>query len=139
MSPAALIRNLAIARSGVYSLESLPFAMVGRMMSSADLPPPTNEQVKSLWQNIVKLHARESQNLENGIYPWRALELENPLRHARSFVEVLGDGLRVAWRMRNGKTKDIDTKVAEGMPSYYARNFHFQTDGYFSEASARRY
>jgi ubiquinone/menaquinone biosynthesis C-methylase UbiE len=28
---------------------------------------------------------------------------------------------------------------AEGLPDYYARNFHYQTDGYLSEESARLY
>ncbi len=54
----------------------------------------------------------------------------------------MGDGFRVAWRMRKNKNKDFQGKAAETaatMPDYYARNFHFQTDGYFSEASARRY
>jgi len=137
-----LVKNISIARSGVYFLESLPFAFFSRWFTNPDLPPPTNEQVKILWQHILRLHEREAMNIEEGIYPLKALEIENPLRHARSFIEVLGDGVRVAWRMRHKKSKDFSAKsaaAAEEMPEYYARNFHFQTDGYFSEASARRY
>lgn len=137
-----LVKNLSIARSGVYFLESLPMALFNRWFSNAELPPPTNQQVKSLWQNVIRLHEREAQNIEQGLYPLKALEIENPLRHARSYLEVIGDGIKVAWRMRNNKSKDFSGKsaeMAEGMPDYYARNFHFQTDGYFSESSARRY
>ncbi len=139
---AKIVRNLSIARSGVYFLESLPLVFVNRWLNHPDLPPPTNEQVKSLWQNVVRLHEIEGENIGRGIYPLRALEIENPLRHARSFMEVMVDGVRVAWRMRQNKTKEFTGKSAlkaEKMPEYYARNFHFQTDGYFSEASARRY
>lgn len=137
-----LIKNISLARSGVYFLESLPIALFNRFFGPADLPPPTNEQVKVLWKHIVSLHEEDARNIEEGIYPLRALEIENPLRHAKSFLEVLGDGVRVAWRMRANKTKEFSGKSAETakeMPEYYARNFHFQTDGYLSEASARRY
>lgn len=116
--------------------------LVSRWLAPKGLPQPTPEQVKVLWPHIVALHEREAMNIEQGLYPLKALELENPLRHARSFLEVMGDGLKVAWRMRNNKNKDFSGKaaaVAGEMPDYYARNFHFQTDGYFSEASARRY
>jgi ubiquinone/menaquinone biosynthesis C-methylase UbiE len=142
MKIGSLVKNISIARSGVYFLESLPFMFANRWISKSDLGPPTPEQNKLMWPHIVALHEREAMNIDQGIYPLKALEIENPIRHARSFVEVMGDGLRVAWRMRNNKNKDFSGKaaeVAENMPDYYARNFHFQTDGYFSEASARRY
>ncbi len=134
-----IVKNLNIARSGVYFLESLPFAFFSRVLVHPDLPPPTQEQISALWKNIIALHEADRENMDAGIYPWRAVEIENPWRHARSFLGVLSDGVRVAWRMRRGKTKDLPADAAEGMPEYYARNFHFQTDGYFSEASARRY
>jgi len=137
-----LVKNISIARSGVYFLESLPVTLAGRWLSATHIPPPTKEQVQTLWPRVVELHEREAMNIEQGVYPLKALEIENPLRHARSFIEILGDGLKVAWRMRNNKNKDFQgkaAKVAKEMPDYYARNFHFQTDGYFSEASARRY
>lgn len=137
-----IVRNLSIARSGVYFLEGLPLILVSRWFSRPDLPPPQPEQVKTLWPRIVNLHEREAENIANGVYPLRALEIENPLRHARSFMEVMADGVKVAWRMRQNKTKEFSKSSAhkaKDMPEYYARNFHFQTDGYLSEASARRY
>ena len=138
----ALVKNLNIARSGVYFLEGLPVAAVSRWFSKGDVHPPTNEQIKTLWPRVIKLHEREAMNIDQGLYGLAALEIENPLRHARSFLSVMGDGVRVAWRMRHNRNKDFQGKAAQtatGMPEYYARNFHFQTDGYFSEASARRY
>jgi ubiquinone/menaquinone biosynthesis C-methylase UbiE len=137
-----LVRNLALARSGIYLLEGLPLVLVNRWFSRRELPPPTNDQVRTVWKHIIKLHERDAENIENGVYPLRALEIENPWRHARQFLEVIADGVKVAWRMRHNQTKEFSgtsARKAEASPDYYARNFHFQTDGYFSEASARRY
>lgn len=142
MNLSHIVKNASIARSGVYFLESLPLALLSRWFTNPQLKPPTPQQIKIIWQNVVQLHEREALNIEQGVYPLKALELENPLRHARSFVDVLKDGLQVAWRMRFNKNKDFKGKTAEiaaQMPDYYSRNFHFQTDGYFSEESARRY
>lgn len=137
-----LLQSFNVARSGVYFLESLPFSIVSRLMMNSKLPPPSNEQVLTLWRHILELHEREAENLERELYPIRALEMENPLHHMRSFLEVLRDGVRVAWRMRKGNIKEFSShaeNLSKSMPDYYARNFHFQTDGYLSEASARRY
>lgn len=139
---AKIVQGVNLARSGIYFLESLPFALVSRWIANPDLPPPTPEQVRVLWKHIFALHERESQNLEQELYPVTALEIENPLRHARSFVEVLGDGVRVAFRMRNRQSHSFSAEAEENkkdLPEYFTRNFHFQTDGYLSEASARRY
>lgn len=134
-----VVKGLNLARSGVYFLESIPFAIVGRLMAKADVPPPTPEQIRSLWAGISELHEWDRAHIEAGTYPLNTVEIENPIQHARSFAGVLRDGVRVAWRMRQNKTKDLPADSTEGVPEYYARNFHFQTDGYFSEASARRY
>lgn len=136
----SFIKNLSIARSGVYFLESLPFSIMTRFVSQNDLEPPTQAQIKTLWKHIIRLHERESRNLAMGLYPLSALDIENPIQHVRKFAEVLSDGVRVAWRMRKNKTKEFSKpEDTEGMPEYYARNFHFQTDGYFTETSARLY
>ncbi len=133
-----LWQGFSIARSGVYFLEALPIMAYNRF-AHPDIPPPTPDQLKILWRNIYKIHQREAGNIERGIYPWQVLDLEKPWTHIRSFTEVMRDGVKVAWRMRQNKTKDFKAEHAENMPDYYSRNFHFQTDGYFSESSARRY
>ena len=142
MIPSKLIYGLGLARTGLYFLESIPLLLVNRFIAHPDLPPPSNEDVNALWPHIERLHAREAKNIEDGVYPVSALEFESPFKHALSFFDVMADGLRVAWRMRKNKTKDFSGGAAEsseGSPDYYRRNFHFQTDGYFSKHSARRY
>lgn len=142
MIPAKFFQSLFLARTGVYFLESLPLALVSRFITHPDLPPPTEEQVKLAWKHIIKLHERDADNVAQGVYSWKALELESPWRHFRSFLEVMTDGVRVALRMRSNQTKQFEGAAARelgDLPEYYTRNFHFQTDGYLSEASARRY
>ena len=137
-----IVHGLNLARSGVYFLEALPFSLATRWLAHPELPPPTPAQVRTLWKHIALLHEREAQNLERGLYPASAVEIENPLRHLRSYLEVLGDGLRVAWRMRTNQNQDfspVAQELGRELPEYYRRNFHFQTDGYLTEASARRY
>lgn len=137
-----IIQGLNVVRSGVYFLEALPVLAFHRF-AFPDLPPPSNDQVVVLWKHILKLHEREAMHLETGVYPWTALDIEKPWTHVRTYADVLRDGVRVALRMRKRKSKDLATAEAAehsaDMPDYYSRNFHFQTDGYFSESSARRY
>lgn len=140
--PAKLIQTVNVARSGLYFMESLPFLFINRFVTHSHLEPLTDEHMKMLWKYVIELHEREGRHIERGTYSWRALQFENPWRHARSFFELIGDGLKIAWRMRGNDTKAFTADAAElarELPEYYTRNFHFQTDGYLSEASARRY
>lgn len=95
-----IVHGLNLARSGVYFLEALPFSLATRWMTQAELPPPTPAQVRTLWKHISLLHEREAQNLERGVYPTSAVEIENPLRHLRSYLEMLADELKVACRIQ---------------------------------------
>ena len=91
---------------------------------------------------MVKLQEQEARHVVNRVYPIKALDLENPWRHTLSYADVLRDGLGVAWRMRKNVTKAFSKKskkLKKDLPEYYTRNFHFQTDGYLTEASAKRY
>ena len=136
------VRDLNLVRSGLYFLESIPLTLVSRFITHPELPPPTREQLQSLWTNVLKIHTRDSEAVATGLYPLTALEIENPLKHLRSFIDVLSDGVRVATRMKNRDSKSFDKKahaLKADLPEYYTRNFHFQTDGYLSQASARRY
>ncbi len=62
----SVVKNFNIARSGVYVLESLPLAMTSRLMGK--VPPPTNEQLKTLWPRVLKLHEQEAMNIDQGLY-----------------------------------------------------------------------
>ncbi|MGE4133042.1 MAG: methyltransferase domain-containing protein [Bdellovibrionales bacterium] len=136
-----ILQGLSLARTGVYFLESLPL-MAYHRLAYRDLPPPQPDEIRILWKHILDLHKDDIRNVEKGLYSWNLIDIENPLQHMLSYGEVLRDGLRVALRMKKRQTKDLgatSSSLLSDLPEYYLRNFHFQTDGYLSERSAKRY
>src|SRR5207253_8287233 len=67
---------------------------------------------------------------------WRG----NPLDGLRRAADFFAD-LRAVNARRHGDAGErlMTEAPAERYPPYYRRKFHFQTDGYLSEASAERY
>jgi ubiquinone/menaquinone biosynthesis C-methylase UbiE len=87
-----------------------------------------------------ELLERDLDNVERGLYPVRLL-FEMPLAdYARRIPRFLADLPRSALRSRRGDFQDLPGDVDLGAyPEYYRRNFHWQTDGYFSRRSAELY
>ena len=136
-----IMSSAALVRSGLYALENIPSSTIGRLISGEqDRPSP--EEFRVMWDRLKELHQREARHILDGVYPITAMDAVMPWTHLRSYAGVLADGLRVSFRMRKKNHADFDVKArahGEGLPDYYLRNFHFQTDGYLSEKSARRY
>jgi ubiquinone/menaquinone biosynthesis C-methylase UbiE len=100
-----------------------------------DRPTPGRERlVRDLW----KLVEQDWQNIAAGIYmapeDWRG----SPVEALRRAVDFFADMSAVDAR-RHGEPADALLPEAEAYPAYYRRKFHFQSDGYLSEASAERY
>ena len=83
---------------------------------------------------------RDWRNIREGLYaapagladPGEALA--DALRYFRDFPEV--DARR--HRRGHDEVRQVAT-LTRGLPDYYLRNFHYQTDGYLSDRSARLY
>ena len=90
--------------------------------------------------DLRRLLERDWRNIEAGLYAapegWRG----NPLTELRDAVDFFSD-LRHVEARRHGDPADSLLKSPEAAryPAYYRRNFHFQSDGYLSAASAERY
>jgi len=137
-----LLHSYQVARTGVYFLESLPLALATRFITHRHLAQPTDEEIRDLLKQALDLHARDAENLAQGLYDWRAMDIERPWPHFRSFLGVMKDGVNRFRRIQKGDAKSFEgeaRELAEELPEYYRRNFHFQTDGYLSDASALRY
>jgi ubiquinone/menaquinone biosynthesis C-methylase UbiE len=94
---------------------------------------------KSLRERRAELHRRDLANVEAGYYP-RDLLFDFPVRrYLRDFPRLVLDAPNVVRRMRKNAFKDIPDVDKERFPPYYRRNFHWQTDGYFSDFSAQVY
>ncbi len=93
-----------------------------------------------LTADLWRLIERDWNNIAAGIYAapedWRASPVEG-LRRAFDFFADLG----AVEARRHGEPGDALMRDAEAerYPRYYRRKFHFQSDGYLSEASAERY
>jgi ubiquinone/menaquinone biosynthesis C-methylase UbiE len=96
-------------------------------------------EVQHLMRRVRDLHERDLANVEAGLYP-RELLFDIPLgRYLRALPQLVLDTPRVVRRMRARDYQDIPLVDKQRYPAYYRRNFHWQTDGYFSEHSAEVY
>lgn len=133
------------ARSGLYFAESIPLLALQRLLGSdpgKGKPPPPEAQ-EFLLREVRALAEADADRIARGVYPASVLlPRSSPLEHAASYVRLLIDSVGVASRKRARKPREFTEEAArlgEELPDYYRRNFHYQTDGYLSEASAELY
>jgi ubiquinone/menaquinone biosynthesis C-methylase UbiE len=90
--------------------------------------------------DLRSLIEQDWRNIEAGYYAAPLDRLANPLKEIRRAVDFFND-LRAVEQRRHGVRKErLLTPPPPGRyPSYYLQTFHFQTDGYLSDASAERY
>ena len=118
--------------------------LAARVTRPVPLPPELRGQkmpdrqrlIADLWQ----LFERDWQNIASGIYAMpedRDGGVVGELRRAADFFADLG----AVEARRHGGTAEVRLPEAVGgrYPPYYRQKFHFQSDGYLSEASAERY
>lgn len=104
------------------------------------LANPSAAAILMLQRRFHQLLARDLDNVERGVYPRELLfELRfvDFLRHA---PEAWADAPRYLWRFYRRRFDDLPADVdLSAYPAYYRRNFHWQTDGWLSDRSARLY
>jgi ubiquinone/menaquinone biosynthesis C-methylase UbiE len=91
-------------------------------------------------RRFAELLARDWADAEAGLYPKRLL-FDLPVReHLRNLPAFMADAPRVLRRVRRRDHDDLPAGIdRSAYPAYYLRNFHWQTDGWLSERSARLY
>jgi ubiquinone/menaquinone biosynthesis C-methylase UbiE len=124
-------------------MRRLSKAVRQRAGGSAGRPTRANVAVPGrnrLYADMAALFRQDLANVEAGIYPlpadhdgsWPAL-----LQRSRLFFEDLPDVHR---RRENRDHRQVLTEETRGKrPGYYLQNFHFQSGGWLTEESARRY
>jgi ubiquinone/menaquinone biosynthesis C-methylase UbiE len=93
-----------------------------------------------LRRRYLELLRRDLHNVREGLYP-RALLFQFPyVDYLRVFPALLRELPRVLRRRSAQNFEDLPAAArGERYPRYFRRNFHWQTDGYFSRQSAALY
>ncbi|MGF1619539.1 MAG: methyltransferase domain-containing protein [Rhodomicrobiaceae bacterium] len=93
----------------------------------------------ALFRAALALQKRDADNVRRGVYP--AMDDEDSLAdHLEALRRMFADLPASTERRLAGEGEEVAGRIeAQGLPDYYARNFHYQTDGYLSEESARLY
>ena len=107
-----------------------PAELRGRKM------PGRERLLADLW----RLVEQDWRNIAAGIYAPPEDPRDSPLAGLRRAVDFFAD-LRAVEARRHGGPEDVVLReaAAQRYPAYYRRKFHFQSDGYLSQASAERY
>ena len=98
--------------------------------------PDRRRLIADLWQ-LVETDWR---NIAGGVYAPPEDGDGGPIAELRRAADFFAD-LRAVEARRHGAPEkaQLDDIAAEQYPAYYRRKFHFQSDGYLSDASALRY
>ncbi len=139
-----LVLSYQLARSAHFTVQQLSLPLFESLLTGsnrfrkADSP----ELTKKLLQELFQILKKDSENIAAGIYPVEVLKPENPKDHFLRYPRILWDGFFISRRRSKQKSKEFNRQAQEflnEMPEYFRRNFHFQTDGYLSPASAELY
>ena len=87
---------------------------------------------------MMKLLNEERKLINSKFYKIPKTQLKDLLSAAKGSFDFFLDLPKIDKRRASGKFSEVETKKKD-LPKYYLRNFHYQTDGYLSEKSARLY
>lgn len=104
-------------------------------------PNPLDPNMLALLQSRIQdLLAADWEDAEKNVYPKQALFENRWDDFFRYYPELWLDLPKIWDRATNKRHQEFSEGIdTTGYPSYYVQNFHHQTDGYFSKASADMY
>jgi ubiquinone/menaquinone biosynthesis C-methylase UbiE len=126
------------ARVAFYGAHYLAARLLARE-NFADIEKPAHAMPSAgaMAKAMRDLFARDWRHVQDGLYP-TPVDLADEARHALASIRYLADIPRVVKRQKRHGHDEAKAK-GEGLPRYYRQNFHYQTDGYLSDRSARLY
>src|SRR4051812_22748317 len=136
---AELSRNYYVrSRTARTAALRMAYIAYARTVAGWQLRKPTAEARASLRRRIEGLLDRTGRAAPADLYPrgrieglpWREFPLAAP--------KLIADLPKTRERIRTGRHDELPGQ-SERYPHYYARNFHYQTDGYLGHTSAELY
>ncbi len=108
-----------------------------RPTEASDSPPPPKGFFRKAWWEAIE---KDSADVAAGLYPATTDGPSNPMNAMRVAADLLSDAREVeARRRRRGGVEAREDAPSDSLPAYYRQNFHYQSGGWFTEDSARRY
>ena len=104
--------------------------------SAMDTPPPKAGRLRSAW---LEAFEKDAADIAAGLYPLTETPPRNAVQPIRRAVDIIADARQVEARRRRGGAVEARDEAASSGPAYYRQNFHYQTGGWFTPESARRY
>jgi ubiquinone/menaquinone biosynthesis C-methylase UbiE len=99
-------------------------------------PPVSRERLRDAYLSAFR---KDAADVAAGLYPAMDLDVD-PMKVFRRAADVLTDARAVDQRRRAARATEVrDAVNSQAYPNYYRQNFHYQTGGWFTEDSARRY
>ena len=101
-------------------------------------PPAPAGFIRRAWSEAFE---KDAADVARGLYPAMDDGPDNLVTALREAADFLADARQVEARRRRDGGVEAREDAPEGRayPAYYRQNFHFQTGGWFTAESARRY
>ncbi len=116
--------------------------LAGRIVRPTPTPPELKARMpatRQLLQDLAGLIRRDYAHIAAGDYAQPEDMADNPIEAVRRARDFFRDLRVVDARRQEARHQEVGEIAPEGLPRYYLQNFHYQTDGWLSRASADRY
>jgi ubiquinone/menaquinone biosynthesis C-methylase UbiE len=134
--------SINLSKTLLYSMEYKALYFLSKTFSYFVEPPfreKNKELIEHLRNGVIDLHKADARNIADGVYPMDVIVPKASIDHVKNFPKLLLDSLRISRRRKLNLKNDIAPEDLVDAPEYLHRNYHFQTDGYFSDESAKLY
>ena len=135
-------RALGAAKAAWWTANGWAARRLSRQGKEAAPPPPTSPAppaglLRERWREAF---VKDAADVAAGLYPVTEAPPASALDPLRRAVDFITDARAVeARRRRRGGVEVRDEADSSAYPVYYRQNFHYQTGGWFTADSARRY
>jgi ubiquinone/menaquinone biosynthesis C-methylase UbiE len=100
-------------------------------------PKPSLRRVRAAY---LEAFAKDNRDVATGLYPALEDRPTRPLKALARAMDFLQDARLVDQRRRRGGGTEVRAEApSTAYPTYYRQNFHYQTGGWFTADSAKRY